>query len=233
MSKQDYDKKLATLKAIPTENIKIPNIPIDTYLQEAENLYLWVKEDKKALLGINLDWQQYVEDITVRTAALRHAQSLWIRRKTGKEKSQLAWREKLPIAYALRNDLLADYRYAYKDNTAILLALKDIAKGKRYSDLIQDLNDLSVLGASNLPELQAINFDISVLDTAQQLSATMAKLLAKVTSSTMYENSMVLQLRNRAYTHLKEAVDQIRNAGKYVFRKDSDRYKGYISNYRK
>ncbi len=194
---------------------------------------MWVKEDKKALLGINLDWQQYVEDITVRTAALRHAQSLWIRRKTGKEKSQLAWREKLPIAYALRNDLLADYRYAYKDNTAILLALKDIAKGKRYSDLIQDLSDLSVLGTSNLLELQAINFDISVLDTAQQLSATMAKLLAKVTSSTMYENSMVLQLRNRAYTHLKEAVDQIRNAGKYVFRKDSDRYKGYISNYRK
>lgn len=233
MSKQDYDKKLATLKAIPTENIKIPNIPIDTYLQEAENLYLWVQEDKKALLAINLDWQQYVEDITVRTATLRHAQSLWIRRKTGQEKSQLAWREKLPIAYALRNDLLADYRYAYKDNTAILLALKDIAKGKRYSDLIQDLNDLSVLGASNLLELQAINFDISVLDTAQQLSATMAKLLAKVTSSTMYENSMVLQLRNRAYTHLKEAVDQIRNAGKYVFRKDSDRYKGYISNYRK
>ncbi|GGX14373.1 hypothetical protein [Aquimarina muelleri] len=233
MSKQDYDNTLTTLKAIPTENIKIPNIPIDTYLQEAENLYLWVQEDKKALLGINLDWQQYVEDITVRTAALRHAQSLWIRRKTGKEKSQLAWREKLPIAYALRNDLLADYRYAYKDNTAILLALKDIAKGKRYSDLIQDLSDLSVLGASNLPELQAINFDISVLDTAQQLSATMAKLLAEVTSSTMYENSTVLQLRNRAYTHLKEAVDQIRSAGKYVFRKDSDRYKGYISNYRK
>ena len=233
MSKQDYDKKLATLKAIPTENIKIPNVPIDAYLQEAENLYLWVQEDKKALLAINLDWQQYVEDITVRTAALRHAQSLWIQRKTGQEKSQLAWREKLPIAYALRSDLLADYRYAYKDNTPVLLALKDIAKGKRYSDLIQDLTDLSVLGASNLPELQAINFDVSVLDTAQQLSATMAKLLAQINSTTMYENKMVLQIRNQAYTHLKEAVDQIRNAGKYAFRKDFDRYKGYISNHRK
>lgn len=81
MSKHNYENKLAVLQAIPHANIKIANIPIDVYLQEAEDLYLWVQEDKEDFLNINFDWQHYVDDLTKRTGALRYAQSLWIRRK--------------------------------------------------------------------------------------------------------------------------------------------------------
>ena len=37
--------------------------------------------------------------------------------------------------------------------------------------------------------------------------------------------------RDRAYTHLKEAVDAIRECGQFVFWKDEDRRKGYASDY--
>ncbi|MBN2672899.1 MAG: hypothetical protein JXX29_14545 [Deltaproteobacteria bacterium] len=39
------------------------------------------------------------------------------------------------------------------------------------------------------------------------------------------------RIRDQAYTHLKEAVDAIRECGQYVFWKNPDRRKGYASDY--
>ncbi|WP_109852224.1 hypothetical protein [Aquimarina sp. AU58] len=232
MSKYNYENKLAILQAIPSANIKIANIPIDVYLQEAEDLYLWVQEDKKDFLNINFDWQRYVDDLTKRTGALRYAQSLWIRRKNGQEESQTEWKQKLPIAYELRKELLADFRYAFRNHKELISAIRDIAKGKSYADLIQDLSSLSVLGKSNVAKLKNINFDLQKLDHAEQLSKEMAQLLAQVNSA-IKQSGEVVKTRNQSYTHLKEAVDEIRNAGKYIFKNNPNRFKGYISTYRK
>ncbi|WP_346862443.1 hypothetical protein [uncultured Draconibacterium sp.] len=38
-------------------------------------------------------------------------------------------------------------------------------------------------------------------------------------------------IRDKAYTHMKVLVDEIRLAGKYVFRKNPNRLKGYSSEY--
>ena len=38
-------------------------------------------------------------------------------------------------------------------------------------------------------------------------------------------------IRDKAYTHLKELVDEIREAGKYLFWRDPNRYTGYGSQY--
>jgi hypothetical protein len=38
-------------------------------------------------------------------------------------------------------------------------------------------------------------------------------------------------IRDKAYAHLKELVDEIREAGKYVFRNNKNRLKGYSSDY--
>jgi hypothetical protein len=39
------------------------------------------------------------------------------------------------------------------------------------------------------------------------------------------------KIRDQAFTHLKEAVDYIGEFGKFVFRRNVDRLKGYRSNY--
>lgn len=40
-------------------------------------------------------------------------------------------------------------------------------------------------------------------------------------------------LPDQSYTHLKEAVDAIRQCGQFVFWKDQDRAKGYASDYKR
>jgi uncharacterized protein YuzB (UPF0349 family) len=114
----------------------------------------------------------------------------------------------------------------------VLSAVRAITKGNSFADLIQDLSDLSLLGKSNLPQLEHINFDLQKLDTANQFSTLMAKLLAHVNSD-IKQSSTTVKIRNQAYTYLKESIDEIRSAGKYVFRNTPDRYIGYISKHRK
>ncbi|WP_133463582.1 hypothetical protein [Sunxiuqinia elliptica] len=45
----DYNQKLEAIKAIPDEETQVPTIPVDVYLQEAENLYHWSRDDQEQL----------------------------------------------------------------------------------------------------------------------------------------------------------------------------------------
>ena len=98
--------------------------------------------------------------------------------------------------------------------------------------MIQDLSDISVLGKANTAELEEIKFDLTQLDVVEQRADELAELLAKA-NGVLLENASAKDMRDRAFTHLKEAVDEVRDCGKYVFRKDPNRYKGYISRYKK
>ena len=58
----------------------------------------------------------------------------------------------------------------------------------------------------------------------------MADLLSQVNGERDSDNQFKV-MRDKAYTHLKEAVDEIRSCGKYVFWWDENRLKGYGSRY--
>ena len=51
-----------------------------------------------------------------------------------------------------------------------------------HADMIQDLNDLSVLGNRNKGPLEMIKFDMSILEKAAETSDEMARLLTTATS---------------------------------------------------
>ncbi|GAA4276543.1 hypothetical protein [Aquimarina mytili] len=232
MSKENYDQKLAVLENLAQEAIKAPKNPIDTYLQEAENLFVWIQEDKKALIGTGLNWNSNVLDLPIRIGACRYAQALWMKERYNQEEAAKAWKEQSPKAYAFRNDLLADLRFAFRKRPDLLARVRAIADGEGDADMIQDLMDSSVLGKANTPELTAIKYDLTRLDRAEQQSNELADLLAKANGATL-DNSKAKELRDRAYIHLKEAIDEIKETGKYVFRKDPERFKGYISRYKR
>ncbi len=232
MSKENYEAKLSALQEIAPETVKIPNMPISNVLQEAEDLYVWATEDKEQLENNSgLDWEQHAEDIPVRAGALRHVQSLWISERYGREEAQKNWKEAAPKAYQLRDDLLDDFRYAFRKRSDLINRVRAIAEGHSHADMIQDLSDLSVLGKNNADELTAARFDLGKLNIAAAQSDAMAELLAKANGATQ-ENSEKKHLRDKAYTHLKEAIDEVRDAGKYVFRHHPERYKGYLNHYK-
>jgi len=228
--KDDYNLKLEVIKAIPEDKIISPrSIPVNVYIQEAENVYHWCQDDKDALVATGLDWK-IVEDIPVRSGALAEAESIWVMERFGQEEAQTKWKQDAPPAYNLRNLILHHFRYAYRKDDALLGRVNAIADGSGHADMIQDLNDLSVLGKANPEPLTKINFDMNLLEQAAKISSDLTDLWAMATGDRM-EYSEKKKIRDQAYTHLKEAVDELRECGQYVFWHNDARIKMYRSLY--
>jgi hypothetical protein len=231
MSKEDYDLKKLVIEAIPNEQVLEPSIPVSAILQEAEDTYEWIQPDLAKLTEADLD-PEIVKDLPVRTGALRYIQSVWNKEYKSQESAQKTWNEVSPSAYNLRDTLIHDFLFGYRKNADLLSKTQRIAEGTGHADMLQDLSDLAVLGKANPEPLIKINLDFTQLDLAETTSEELTTVLAQANGARKSDNSTKI-LRDKAYTHLKEAMDEIRKAGQYVFWRTPDRHKGYISDYRK
>ncbi len=182
-------------------------------------------------MAAGLDWT-LVESLPERAGALRESESLWFKIRFSREEAEKEWLTKSPAAYELRDTLLHDFRFAFRNIPEIANRVAAIAEGSGHADMIQDLNDLSVLGKANPEPLAAIGFDATLLDTAAATADEMATLLSEATVVRADRNIERI-IRDRAYTYLKQALDEIRACGQYVFWRNEERYKGYISSYHK
>ncbi len=228
MSNQDdYLAKLDVIKAIADEETKSPTMPVDVYLQEAENLYHWCQDDEAQLTGAGLAWN-LVQEIPIRAGALREGQSLWFKERFTREEAEKDWNEQSPEGYDLRNQLLHSLHYAYRNAADLAGRVSAIADGSGHADMIQDLNDIAVLGKENIEPLQKINFDLALLDEAATTADALSDLLAQATTD-REENNSARVIRDQAFTYLKQAVDEVRNCGQYVFWRNEERLKGYGS----
>jgi hypothetical protein len=75
-NKEDYNAKLDAINAIPNDQIQVPAMPVDIFLQEAEDTYHWSITDAAQLATVGIT-QEMIDDIPVRAGALREAQSIW------------------------------------------------------------------------------------------------------------------------------------------------------------
>lgn len=228
--KQDYDACYEAFMAIPEEEVKAPEIPVDAALQENENLYYWSQDDKTQLLAAGLP-EDTLEALPVRTGACRVAQSLWERERYTPQDAQKEWAERSPAAYDLRDFLAHSFRYAFRNDEQLLKRVSAITEGYGDADMIQDLSDLAALGEKNIALLQQINFDTALLENAQSAADELAVVLARANGEKEIDNAVKIT-RDRAYTYMKQAADEIKNCGRYVFWKNEARLKGYRNQYK-
>jgi hypothetical protein len=225
----DYNAKLEAIMAIADEEVKEPRIPVSIALQEAEYLYHWSKDDAEPLKVVGITMAM-IKDLPVCAGACREAQSIWTKDYRSQQDAQKEWSKQAPLAYEFKNDLLQTLSFAYRKHPDLLARVKAIKEGTGHADMIQDLNDIAVLGRENHAPLTAISVDLSLLETAATKADVLADLLGEANGDKADQNESKI-IRDKAYTHLKALVDEIREAGKYVFRKDKNRLKGYSSDY--
>ncbi len=229
MSKNDYELKASEIGLIT--NAPSPAVPVGHMIQEAEDTYVWCQPDKELLVRAGLDWK-YVEDLPIRAGALRYIQSIWQQQNKTSEEGPRQWKKKSDEAYALRDQLVHDFLHAFRKLPDLHARTQEIAEGNTHADMIQDLSDLAILGKANTEVLAGIGMDLSLLDKAEAQPGEIAALLAQSNGERMSDNSDRV-IRDKAYAYLKEALDEIRQHGQYVFWRNNDRLKGYVSKYHK
>jgi hypothetical protein len=228
--KQDYDACYDAFMAIPDEEVKAPGIPVESAIQENENLYLWSLDDKAELMGAGLP-EATIDSLTVRNGACRTAEAMWKREQHTPQDAQKEWAERAPAAYELHGRLLHDFRYAFRNDQRLLKKVSDIADGTGDADMIQDLSNLVALGEANPEPLALINFNVTLLPLANTTADELAIVLAQANGEKEIDNQVKI-IRDRAYTYMQQAADEIKNCGRYVFWKNEARLKGYRNIYK-
>ena len=229
--KEDFISQEPAMNALSANEVKTPNMPIDVAAQEAEdqsNIALIYKNDL-ATAGVT---EETILLLLTRSNALREAEAQWRTNYNSEQKDVRNWEIQAPKGYALKKELSAAFHFAYRNDTRLIAKIREIAKGSGDDDMIQDLLEYAVLGQANPTQLQAINFDFTKLDTATTLSNTLSTLLAKSVGDKKSQH-LLKNTRDRSFTIMKETLDYIRDAGKYVFNAQPDKRKLFTSDYKR
>lgn len=172
-----------------------------------------------------------MEDLPLRAGACRYAQSIWAKESQSREEAEKEWKEKSPAAFDLRDRIVRHLTFAFRKEPELVSKVQIIREGGSNSDMLQDLSDESLLGKDNVELLKAIGFDLKLLDEAATLVDDLSVVLAKANGEAG-DDAGAKDVRDKACT-MKMAVDEIRATGQYVFWRDEDRKKGYVSSYHK
>lgn len=215
---------------IPIEKVVQPTIPVDITIGEAADLHRYATEDKEALMarGLNPD---LIDELTPRAKFLQDKQSEWNAVYQSALTNTKEWEAKINEASLLQRELKYDFQFALRNNKEALRKLRNIIDGSGNTDLMQDMSDYPKLAAEYSDEFAAINFDNNKLTRADALSHELFDLRDKVDGTKNSSKKQEKQMRDRAYTYLKELADEIRAYGKYAFWDDENRQKKYSSEY--
>ncbi|WP_258101411.1 hypothetical protein [Marinoscillum pacificum] len=229
MNESSYETLLPQILNISDEAIKQPNLPIATFIQEASDLTEWVREDIDELSTAGID-ASIVETLLIQTKALIHAQSICVTQQLSTDQKYQQYQVERAQAETLRDELTTAFRFAFSDHPDLLKQKKSKRGRGSIAALVQDLYQLSILGKDqdHQEELSAIGFNLQQLDLAATSSQLLSQLHATVTQQKSQKTNN-RKIRNKAYTLLKTTVEQVRAAGKYVFRNHPSRLRGYKS----
>ena len=229
--KEDFISQEPAMKALAANEVQTPNMPVDVAAQEAEDQYniANIYQTQLATAGVTVET---INLLLTRTNALREAEAQWRTTYNSEQADVKNWEDQAPAGYALKKDLNAAFRFAYRKDSRLLAKVREIGKGAGDDDMIQDLLEYAVLGQANPTLLEAITFDMTKLDTATTLSGTLGTLLSKSAGDKKSQH-LLKDLRDRAFTIMKETLDYIRDAGKYVFNDQPDISKLFTSDYKR
>jgi hypothetical protein len=90
--------------------------------------------------------------------------------------------------------------------------------------------DLSALGEKNPSLLEAMSFNLTQLQDCQALADELGMLQSRAFVSD--KSNVAKQIRDRAFTYMRQLMSEVLDAAEYVFRNDRDRLEFYYSNYR-
>lgn len=230
MSAEELANRREDLLAIRNEDVMLPKYPIDIFIQETENTGTWAIDDQEALVNAGLP-ENYVEELKIRAGVLREAESIWFKQRYTLEDAERIWKAERDDAYELHSQLLHHLHFAFRNDEDLDKRVSEIGHGHGNPDMIQGLNDMSVLGKEYQDHLTAINFDLTLLDKAAETADRLGEILSVAVKD--QNNNNAKDMRDRAYTYLKEVIDEVRAVGQYVFWRNKERLQGYTSSYNK
>jgi hypothetical protein len=226
---QYFESARPFLETISADKVIALSIPVDNLAFEAEHLYCAATKDQTKLTNVGLDWT-YVENLPMLAGAARFTDAEYFNVRGAPQDGETDRDAAITKAMQLRETCLDYYAFAYRKNPAVLAQVREIADGTDKADHVADFDRMVSIGRQNPEELQKARFDMGLIDQCAETATRLAGIFGQSKADAADDNGTA-DMRNRAYTALKEAVDEVRQCGKFVFGKKPKRLREYTSDY--
>ncbi|WP_282035494.1 hypothetical protein [Saccharicrinis aurantiacus] len=232
MSDQEIvESYTALLEAVKKEDIKQCGIPIPIYIQESKNLHKRATLDLAKLTAVGFN-AELLTKLSELTTILVVSEVNWQEESSESKIAANDWKKNSPEMYSLNSELIDSMEFAYRKDDQLLSLIDAIKEGDNQADAVLDLSKLAKLGKDNPEPLMAMNFDLTKLDKAVTLSKSLSETLSIINGHAYVEEHRK-EMRDKAFTLLKEVVDEVYEYGRFVFRNDADHVKAYGSKYKR
>ncbi len=225
-----YREQYDLFMVAPEEDLVHCNVPLEIETAEATQLAIVALEDRQALLNAGIR-PELVDSLPARAGAFTFAAAQYeIVINADPEASKL-WKEYSPLGHELQKDLTRTYKFAFRRNNDLTKSVVKIKEGRGNKDMILDLLSLNILGTQNLAQFENMKmFDTAKIEEAKTLHDKLSDLYARSTIDPKEVNE-AKDILDHAYTYYKQAADEVKDHGKFVF-EGTDRLQAYISDYR-
>lgn len=202
------------LAATPANFADAPDIAVKNLVQEARELGAkFVKLEETIVARSELSRGTGAE-LTKRLGRLETAESAWL---TLRERATPGELTKLRVvAEGYKRAAFASLRYFCREDNDVQVRLDAIAEGSGDADLIDDLRRLAELLLANAKKVAKADLPKGAPSLLGSAADALAHAIAERAATA--DAAAAMELRNRALWSLRSLMDDIRAAGRYVFR---------------
>jgi hypothetical protein len=227
-----FEQEYERLMTIPDEETIVLNIPPEEAIAEVTRMESIIEQDKQELLDSDVE-EELIESYRSRAGAFLYSIVKSQTISSGTLSTNEEWKQLKKESSDLRKDLGYHFRWAFRKDPKLLETVDRILADRVDRNLALDMLTLSKLGNKNRDSLGRLKrFNFEQLDRAAELYILISDFLARSEISPDEEADMT-DVVNKSWTHLKKALDEIYEGGKYTFPEGTERHDLYYSDYYK
>lgn len=224
-----YEENIDKIMSIESNKTIKSTIPHKIVISESQELKIVLDEDVDALTARGLN-PLIQEELSKKIAAYTYAVALCELNTQNNSSIQLNWNSKKEESYALKKKIIHEMEFAFSEKPQALKQLAEVKKGKSHKEMLINLLELEIIGRGYADLLRKTYFDFSLLEKLKTLQKEVTRAYADMKLHGNQINNTVV-VRDKAYTWLKETINEIRKYGKFVFSNDPNRLKYYKCEY--
>jgi hypothetical protein len=225
--KMHYDALLSTISALTV--YAPPSMPIEEAVGEGNRVTILIREDRAKLERSGIDFK-FLDSFEARAGALAWSAAQVTTYVDMESTAKKEWDAIKPGANIVRKKFLKDLKRACRNNPELAVAVKRIQEGQGNLDWVLDFLSMHKLGKEVKKLLEQVFADLSLIDRSAELHTLLQDILSRMTIDPKKLND-AKTIFYKAWTHLKEAIDEVYEAGQYVFDEEDPRHFLYYSDY--
>lgn len=208
------------LRELPAAYEAPPDASVVTALHEARALEVIVGKYGEALLSGTRLRRKTPAELGARRRALERAEAAWLAARESRATRAIS--RLRDESEGLVRDVSAAARYFLEHDEGVQRRVDAMREGVGDAERADDLERCAELLEGHAEALKKADLPKGASGLCRELSGELARAAAERRAGPD-EGAAARALRNRAYWHLRELMDEIRAAGRYVFRHEPKR----------